>query len=58
MISGIKWRDMRWTGHIVCVEREEVHTGFWWRNPMQRDRLEDPCADARIVLKEIIEKYE
>jgi hypothetical protein len=39
-------------------EREEVHAGFWWRNLRERDGLEGPCADARIVFREIIEKYE
>jgi hypothetical protein len=28
-----------------------VHTGFWWRNLRERDPLEDPGVDGRIILK-------
>jgi hypothetical protein len=36
--------------------REEVHTGFWWGNLKERDHLEDPCVDVRIVLRWIFKK--
>jgi hypothetical protein len=32
-------------------EREEVHTGLWWRNPRERDYLENPGAGGWITLK-------
>jgi hypothetical protein len=42
----------RWAGLVVCVwETEEVHTGFWWGDMMERDHLEDLNGVARIMLK-------
>jgi hypothetical protein len=29
----------------------EVHTGFWWGNVKERDYLEDPGLDRRIILR-------
>jgi hypothetical protein len=33
-----------------------VFTGFWWGNLRERDDLEDPELDARIILKWIFRK--
>jgi len=33
-----------------------VYTGFWWRNLRERDHLEDPGIDGRIILRWIIRK--
>ena len=29
IIQEIKSRK-RWTGHVACMGRREVHTEFWW----------------------------
>jgi len=29
----------------------EVHILFWWKDPIERDHLEDLCLDGRIILK-------
>jgi hypothetical protein len=31
--------------------RGEVHIGFWWGNLRERDHLEDPGLDRRIILR-------
>jgi hypothetical protein len=38
--------------------RGEVHTGFWWRNPRERDHLEDPNIEGRIILRWILRKWD
>jgi hypothetical protein len=35
-----------------------MHTGFWWRNPRERDQLKDSGVDGRILLKSIFEKWD
>ena len=27
----------------------EVYTGFWWTDLMERDQLEDPGGDGRMI---------
>jgi hypothetical protein len=49
---------MRWAGHVACIGRREVYTGFWWRNLRERDHLEDPDVDGRIILRWIFRKWD
>jgi len=35
-----------------------MHTGFWWRNLRERDHLEDPGIDERIILRWIFSKWD
>jgi len=37
----------RWAGHVWG--KVEVYTGFWWGNLKNRDHLEDPGVDGRII---------
>jgi len=38
--------------------RCEVYTGFWGRNLRERDHLEDPGIDGRIIVRWIIRKLD
>jgi hypothetical protein len=35
----------------------ELHTGFGWGNRRERDYLEDPEVDGRVILKLIFKKW-
>ena len=37
--------------------RREIHTGFWWGNLGEKNWLEDPGLNWRIILKLIFEKW-
>jgi hypothetical protein len=37
--------------------RGEAYTGFWWDNLRERDHLEDPGVDGRIILRLIFKKW-
>ena len=60
VIRVIKSRIARWAGHITCKGRgrREVRTELWWVNFEERDHLEDPVVDGRIVLRWIFRKWD
>ena len=35
-----------------------MYTGFWWGNLRERDHLENPGVDRRIILKRIFSKWD
>jgi len=35
-----------------------MYTGFWLGNPRERDRLEDPGLDGRIILRWVFRKWD
>jgi len=37
--------------------RGEAYTGFWWGNLKERDHLEDPDVDERVILRWIFRKW-
>jgi len=45
----IKSSRMRWAGDVGRMGRGEVYTRFWWGNFSEREHLEDPGADGRII---------
>jgi hypothetical protein len=36
----------------------EAYKGFWWRNLKERDQLEKPGADGRIILRRIFRRLD
>jgi len=54
----IKWRRMRWAGHLALLGRGEAYTGFWSGNLRERDQLQDPDVDGRIILSWIFRKWD
>jgi len=36
----------------------KAHTGFWWQNLSERDHLEDPGIDGRIISKWIFRQWD
>jgi hypothetical protein len=49
IVRVIKSRRVRWAGHVARRGRGEAYTGFWWGNLRERDHLEDPDTDGRIL---------
>ena len=40
---------MRLVGNVARMGRGEVYKGFWWGNLRERDHLEDPDVDGKII---------
>ena len=58
IVRVIKSRIMRWAGLVASMGRREFYTGFWWGKLRERDHLEDPGVDGRIILRWIFRKWE
>jgi len=56
IVQVIKSRIIRWVGHAAHMGERISYTGFWWGNLRERDHLEDPGMDGRIILRRIIRK--
>jgi len=58
IIRVIISRRMRWPGMKHVWGRGEMYTGFWCGNPRERDHLEDPGIDGRIILRWIFRQWD
>ena len=58
IVRVLKSRIMRWAWHVARMGRGEAYTGFRWRNLRERDHLEDPGVDGRIILRWIFRKWD
>jgi hypothetical protein len=54
----MKLRRMRRARHVARMGegRGEAYTEFWWGNLRERNHLEDPDLDGRIILRRIFMK--
>ena len=52
---GISSRITRWAQHVA---RMGERRGFWWRNLRERDHLEDPGVDGRIIFRWVFRKWD
>jgi len=43
-------------GRLCGTYGGEMHTGFWWGAPMERNNLEDLSVDGRIILQWIFKR--
>jgi hypothetical protein len=48
IIRQIKSKRMRWAGHMARMGEERKCTRFWWKNPKERDHLEELGVDWRM----------
>jgi hypothetical protein len=58
IVPVVKSRRMKWVGHVACMGRGEVCTGFWWGSLMEADYWGDTDVDGRIILRRIFRKWE
>jgi hypothetical protein len=45
-------------GHVAHMGERKVYTQFWQGNLRERDHLEDPGADGRTILRQILKKWD
>jgi len=58
IVRVIKSRRKRWAGHVARMGRGEAYTVFWWGNQRERNLLEEPGVDGKIILRRIFRKWD
>ena len=61
IVRVIKWRRMRWAGHVVHMGEERgVYKcmGSWWGNRREGDHWEDLGVDGWIILGRICRRWD
>jgi len=58
IVPVIKWRRMRWAGHVARMGEERGCIGSWWGNRRERDHLGDLGVDGWIILGWISSRWD
>jgi hypothetical protein len=56
IVRVIKSRRIKWVGRVARMRRGEAYIRFGWGNLRERNHLEDPGVDGRIILRWIFRK--
>ena len=57
IIRVIKSRRMRWAGHVARMWERRGPYMVWWGTLNERDHLEEPGVDGRIILRWVYGKW-
>jgi hypothetical protein len=58
IVHMIKWRRMRWAGHVARMGEERGCIGSWWGNWRERDHWGDLGVDGLIILGWISNRWD
>ena len=58
IVRVIKWRRMRWAGHVARMGAKRVCIGSWCGNRRERDHWEDIGLDGWIILGWISRRWD
>jgi len=58
IVRVVKWRRMRWAGHVARMGRGEMYKGFWCGNLREKAHLGSPDVDGIIILRWIFRKWD
>jgi len=53
IVRVIKWRRMRWAGHVALMGVERGCIGSWWGNRREGDHWGELGVDGWIILERI-----
>jgi len=58
IVRVIKWRRMRWAGHVARMGEERAFIGSWWGNRREGDHWGDLGIDGWIILGWISRRWD
>ena len=58
IVQVIKWRRMRWAGHVVRMGEERVCIGSWWGNRWEGGHWGDLGVDGWIIFGWISRRWD